>query len=124
MREVNPASLPSRAGSTSAGASGARALGSVSAGMPPGFLYSPPLMDEATAKTRLKQWIRDHAKAPIGAELADDTPILERGILSSLDIVELVLFIESLRGDEVDPDAIEPETFRDVGAMMKGFFAF
>jgi len=80
-----------------------------------------PLMDDATVRARLKQWIVDHAKAP-ALDLGDDTPILETGILSSLDIVELVLFIESLRGDEVDPDAIEPETFRTVDAMMKGFF--
>lgn len=78
-------------------------------------------MDEATVRARLKQWIRDHAKAP-AIDLADDTPILDKGILSSLDVVELVLFIESLRGDEVDPDAIEPETFRSIDAMMKGFF--
>ncbi|GAB4217234.1 MAG: hypothetical protein OHK0013_44520 [Sandaracinaceae bacterium] len=79
-------------------------------------------MDEATVRTRLKQWVRDHAKAPIPGELADDTPILERGILSSLDIVELVLFIESLRGDEVDPETIEPDTFRDIDSMVRGFF--
>ena len=79
-------------------------------------------MDEATIRTRLKQWIRDHAKAPIEGDLADDTPVLERGILSSLDIVEFVLFIESLRGDDVDTDAIEPESFRDVNALIRGFF--
>ncbi len=78
-------------------------------------------MDDVTIRTRLKQWIRDHSKAP-NVELADDTPILDKGILSSLDIVELVLFIESLLGDEVDPDAIEPETFQSVDTMMKGFF--
>lgn len=78
-------------------------------------------MDEATIRARLAQWIREHSKVPAG-ELAGGTPILEKGILSSLDIVELVLFIESLKGDEVDPDAIEPDTFQSIDAMMKGFF--
>jgi acyl carrier protein len=78
-------------------------------------------MDEQTIRAKLKQWIRDHAKASAN-DLADDTPILDTGILSSLDIVELVLFIESLKGDEVDPDNIEPESFKSVDAMMKGFF--
>lgn len=78
-------------------------------------------MDDATIRARLKQWIHDHAKAST-VEVANDTPLLDKGILSSLDIVELVLFIESLRGDEVDPDAIEPETFRSIDTMMKGFF--
>lgn len=78
-------------------------------------------MDEQTTRAKLKQWIRDHAKAS-ASDLADDTPILDTGILSSLDIVELVLFIESLKGDEVDPDTIEPESFKSIDAMMKGFF--
>jgi acyl carrier protein len=78
-------------------------------------------MDEQTTRAKLKQWIRDHAKASAN-DLADDTPILDTGILSSLDIVELVLFIESLKGDEVDPDTIEPESFKSIDAMMKGFF--
>ncbi len=78
-------------------------------------------MDHAVIRTRLEQWIRDHAKSQIGA-IAGDTPLLEKGILSSLDIVELVLFIESLKGDEVDPDTIEPDTFKSLDAMMAGFF--
>lgn len=78
-------------------------------------------MDEQTIRAKLRQWILDHAKAP-ASDLGDDTPILDTGILSSLDIVELVLFIESLKGDEVDPDNIEPESFKSVDAMMKGFF--
>jgi acyl carrier protein len=78
-------------------------------------------MDDAATRAKLEQWIRDHAKTSVGA-ITGDTPLLEKGILSSLDIVELVLFIESLRGDEVDPDTIEPDTFQSLDAMMAGFF--
>jgi thioesterase domain-containing protein len=42
--------------------------------------------------------------------------------VSSLDAVELVLFIESLRGDEVDTDAVEAEVFRSIDALYAGFF--
>lgn len=79
-------------------------------------------MDDATIRAQLRQWVTSRAKT-LPVEVVDDTPILERGILSSLDIVELVLFIENLRGEEVDPDAIEPESFRSVDAMMQAFFA-
>lgn len=37
-------------------------------------------------------------------------------------MVELVLFIESLRGDEVDVDAIEPESLRNVDTLFEAFF--
>lgn len=80
-------------------------------------------MDESKIRTELKKWIVAHSKVPVTGELPDDTPILERGILSSLDIVELVLFIESLRGDEVDTEAIEPAVFTSIDTLYSGFFA-
>lgn len=52
----------------------------------------------------------------------DRTPILESGILSSLDVVELVIFIESLRGEEVDVDSIEPEALLNVDSLFETFF--
>ncbi|MDQ3033996.1 MAG: hypothetical protein M3Y87_16395 [Myxococcota bacterium] len=80
-------------------------------------------MDELTIRKNLKRWILDHSKAQVKGELGDDTPILEQGILSSLDIVEFVLYIESLRGEEVDTDAIEPDVFTSVDTLWVGFFA-
>lgn len=37
-------------------------------------------------------------------------------------MVELVLFIESLRGEEVDVDAIEPESLANVNTLYETFF--
>lgn len=37
-------------------------------------------------------------------------------------MVELVLFIESLRGEEVDVDAIEPESLTNVDTLYATFF--
>jgi acyl carrier protein len=79
-------------------------------------------MDESTIRKNLKRWILEHTKAQVSSDLTDDTPILEQGILSSLDIVEFVLYIESLRGEEVDTDAIEPEVFTSVDTLWSGFF--
>ncbi len=79
-------------------------------------------MDEATIRKNLRRWILDHSKAQVRGDLVDSTPILEQGILSSLDIVEFVLYIESLRGEEVDTDAIEPEVFTSVDTLWAGFF--
>lgn len=79
-------------------------------------------MQESEVRQQLRSWITKHAKNRPGADFSDETPILEQGILSSLDIVELVLYIESLRGDEVDTDAIEPDAFTSVNAIYKAFF--
>ena len=62
----------------------------------------------ARSEAKLRDWITKHAKKSLTTEFGDETPVLQVGILSSLDIVEFVLFIESLRGEDVDPDSIEP----------------
>ena len=78
-------------------------------------------MSESEIRRQLRDWIVDRAKEkPDG--LSDDTPIMENGILSSLDVVELILFIERIRGDEVDTDALEPDSIRDVNAIYQTFF--
>jgi clorobiocin biosynthesis protein CloN5 len=80
-------------------------------------------MGEPEVRAKLRDWIAKHAKRPLGAEFDDRTPVLELGILSSLDIVEFVLYIESLRGDELDPDRIQPEAFNNVDTLYSAFFA-
>jgi acyl carrier protein len=79
-------------------------------------------MDEAAVKSQLREWIVNRAKTPPGPGFDDQTPILDEGILSSLDVVEFVLFIESLRGDDIDLDDIEPEAFTSVETLYDTFF--
>ena len=79
-------------------------------------------MTEIEIREQLRTWIINRAKDK-PKELTDDTPILESGILTSLDVVELILFIEKLRGgEEVSVDNLEPESIRDVNAIYKSFF--
>lgn len=80
-------------------------------------------MKELEVRAKLREWIAKHAKKPLSPEFDDRTPVLELGILSSLDIVEFVLYIESLRGDEVDPDGIQPEAFTSINTLYSAFFA-
>jgi acyl carrier protein len=77
---------------------------------------------EAEIRAALRQWILTRAQAEPGRELRDDSPILEPGLLSSLDVVELVLFIESLLGAEVDPELIQPEALTDLDSLYDTFF--
>jgi acyl carrier protein len=77
---------------------------------------------EAEIRKALREWIVTRAQASPGRELQDDTPILAPGLLSSLDVVELILFIESLRGEEVEVERIEPEALTDVNTLYDTFF--
>lgn len=78
---------------------------------------------EPAIRARLRSWILAHAKVERPADLTDETPLLATGLLSSLDIVELVLFLEELRGAEIDTDEIEPDVFASVDAIWMAFFA-
>jgi acyl carrier protein len=77
--------------------------------------------DEQAVRAQLRNWVVLHAKRPV-AELSDETRIIDEGILSSLDVVELVLYIESLRGAPIDPDALDPHAFTTVSALYQTFF--
>ena len=64
----------------------------------------------------------EHARGESPQAFSDETPILDSGLLSSLDVVELVVFVESLRSEEVDVEAIEPEAFASVNTLYDTFF--
>lgn len=49
--------------------------------------------------------------------ITDDLPLLETGLLTSLQAVELVDLAESLTGRTVDLDALGPETFRNLRTL-------
>lgn len=79
-------------------------------------------MQESEIREQLRAWILRRSQSKAKTELKDDTPILESGLLSSLDVVELILFIENLKGAEVDVDDIEPEVLTNVNTIYDGFF--
>ena len=81
-------------------------------------------MNEVEVKSKLRTWIINQSKQQVeDHELTDDTPIIESGMLSSLDVVEFILYIESLLGDEIDLEDLEPEVFISTNTMYATFFA-
>ena len=81
-------------------------------------------MDEAAVKLKLKDWIVERSKIPVvDDQFSYDAAIIEEGYLSSLDIVEFILYIESLLGEELDMEELEPEMFTSINSMYETFFA-
>lgn len=74
-----------------------------------------------TAKSRLRAWILEHTTKVADAELRDDTPLLERRILTSLQLADLLLFLEELRGSPVDLERVTGAAFRDLASLVKAF---
>jgi len=72
----------------------------------------------------LREWMAAHSRKAIGdAALTDATPLIEEGILSSVQVPDLILFIEDLRGRPLDIAELKPGSFRSVEAIVAAFFA-
>ncbi|MFT7074526.1 MAG: acyl carrier protein [Planctomycetota bacterium] len=80
-------------------------------------------MNEDSVRQQLRSWIAERAHLSSAKELEDDTQILEQGLISSLDVVELMLFIESILEEEIDADDIEPDVFQSIDRLYEHFFS-
>lgn len=72
----------------------------------------------------IKTQIRDHIAANIlysdnGFDYSDDASFLEEGIVDSVGIMELVLFIEENFGLTVDDEDLTPDNFDSVDRLAE-----
>ena len=72
-------------------------------------------------KERLRAWIVANGQRVDDASLRDDTPLLEQRILTSLQLAELLLFLEELRARPVELEGLTGAAFRDLASMMRAF---
>ena len=80
------------------------------------------MMIEQEIRTELRKWVLERVGEKDKRDFDDSSPLLTEGLLSSLDVVEFILFIESLRGDEVDAEALQPEVFTSIDTVFGAFF--
>lgn len=72
-------------------------------------------VDSIDVMTSLRQWIKEHVAG--SSAVSDDDPLIENGLLTSLDTLELVLFLESEFGIRIDDADVTEENFRSVRAI-------
>ena len=70
----------------------------------------------------LRQWIAGVSDKTTPESLADDTPLFRNGILKSVQVSDLILYIEELAGRAVDVEQIKPGVFRDIDTIYRSFF--
>jgi len=78
---------------------------------------------EAEIRQSLRQWIVKTSGKIRPDELNDDTPIIERRIISSLQLTDLILMLEELSDNAIDAEMLKPGAFRDINAIYRNFFA-
>lgn len=78
---------------------------------------------EADLRDALRAWVREHSPAPVGDDFSDTTPLIASGHLTSLQVTDLLLFVEELRRAPLDPASLRPGVFRDVDTIYATFLA-
>lgn len=66
---------------------------------------------------RLREFVTTNFYIPPDLSLEDDTSFLERGILDSTGVIELVVFIENQFGIAVADEELTPSNFDSLGAL-------
>ncbi len=79
------------------------------------------LVEEKTSATRekVREFLFEKFPACGKNELKDNESLIETGIVDSMGMLELVVFVESDFGVEVDEMDLVPENFESVEALSK-----
>jgi hypothetical protein len=75
----------------------------------------------AGGREDLRRWIIERSGRVGPDELRDDTPLLARRILTSLHVLDLLLYVERLSGRPVDVERLQPGAFRDIDSICRAF---
>ena len=77
---------------------------------------------EAEVRDALRAWVRARNPGLAPHDLDDQTPLIETRYLTSLQILDLLGFVERLRRRAIDPATLRPGAFRDIDAIYHAFF--
>jgi acyl carrier protein len=72
-------------------------------------------ISNAEARTAIRGWLKENVTG--SREVPDDYPLIENGVLTSLQTVELVMFMEEEFGIVVEDDELDEENFGSVDAI-------
>ena len=64
------------------------------------------------AAAEIQGWLRDNVTG--GREVSPDEPLIENGVLTSLQTVELVMFVEDRFGIMVEDEELNEENFGSI----------
>jgi acyl carrier protein len=76
----------------------------------------------SNARQVLRDWIRGKAKVGDDAIITDQTLIIRDGMISSVDVLGLILLIEELGEIEIDATVLEPNMLESIDKICGTFF--
>jgi acyl carrier protein len=78
---------------------------------------------EHDIRAQLRNWVLAKNGKIRPEELDDHTPILEQRIISSLQVMDLILFLEQLTGKSLEVEMLQADAFRSIEMLYQHFFA-
>lgn len=76
---------------------------------------------ETEFRKSLREWIVAKNGKIKEADLQDDTAIIETRIITSLQLMDLILYLEKLTGSPVDVEQLKPGVFRNIDTIYNNF---
>lgn len=80
-------------------------------------------MSEEQVKQSLREWIARNNGDLDPKHIENDTAIVDQRYLKSIQVMDLILYIEKLRSSPVDVSNIQPGVFKSINTIYSGFFA-
>jgi methoxymalonate biosynthesis acyl carrier protein len=74
-------------------------------------------VDTENATTTIRGWLQENVMG--SREVPDDYPLIENGVLTSLQTVELVMFMEDRFGIMVEDEELNEENFGSIKAIAE-----
>ncbi|CAN5723990.1 acyl carrier protein [soil metagenome] len=74
-------------------------------------------VDTNNATNEIREWLKQNVTG--STELSDDYELIDNGVLTSLQTVELVMFMEQEFGITVEDDELNEENFATVSSIAE-----
>ena len=81
------------------------------------------MSDEAKIKMQLKEWIVACKSGAKLEDITDDTALITHKFISSVQVLDLILHLESLGAKSLDPSKLSPQSFQSITSIYQNFFA-
>lgn len=79
-----------------------------------------PVADQA-ARAAVRRWVLERNPDLPADRLRDDTPLLRDRLVTSVQVLDLLLLVESLRDAPIDPADLTAGSFADVDTIARVF---
>ncbi len=73
------------------------------------------VVDSKSAAAEIQEWLRENVTG--AREVPNDYPLIENGVLTSLQTLDLVMFLEDRFGVTVEDEEMSEENFESIHAI-------